>query len=114
MPSRIAPREDAAALVAERQGRALAVGNAQGQDAGRRQRPDLRRDRRYEHELIVWAAEQVRGGFRETSWRAFWATQIEGKPVAEVARELGVSPGSIHMSLNRIFVRIREKIGEVM
>src|SRR5204862_3707853 len=46
---------------------------------------------RYEHELVVWAAEQVRGNFQETSWQAFWATQIEGRPVAEVAAELDVS-----------------------
>ena len=68
----------------------------------------------YEHELIVWAAEQVRADFRETSWKAFWATQIEGRTVADVAAELGVSPGSIYMSRSRIFARIREKIDQVM
>jgi RNA polymerase sigma factor (sigma-70 family) len=68
----------------------------------------------YEHELIVWAAEQVRGDFRETSWKAFWATQIEGRTVADVAAELGVSPGSIYMSRSRILARIRAKIYQVM
>ncbi|MDB5389858.1 MAG: polymerase sigma factor [Planctomycetaceae bacterium] len=80
------------------------------------QAPDLVADaaqtRQYEHELIVWAAEQVRGDFHEASWKAFWATQIEGRNVAEVAVELGVSPGSIYMSRSRILARIRAKIEE--
>lgn len=69
---------------------------------------------RYEHELIVWAADKVRSEFHEASWKAFWATQIQGKSVADVAAELSVSPGSIYMSRSRILVRIREKIQEVL
>jgi RNA polymerase sigma-70 factor (ECF subfamily) len=67
----------------------------------------------YEHELIVWAAEQVRHEFRPTSWQAFWATQIGGRSVNETAAELGVSPGSIYMSRSRILARIKAKIAEV-
>jgi RNA polymerase sigma-70 factor (ECF subfamily) len=70
--------------------------------------------RAYEHELVVWAAEEVRGEFRETSWQAFWSTQVEGRSVAETAEELGVSPGSIYMSRSRIMARIRTKVREVM
>ena len=66
---------------------------------------DDARVRNYERELIVWAAEQVRSEFRETSWQAFWATQVEARSVAEVAAELGVSAGSIYMSRSRIFLR---------
>jgi RNA polymerase sigma-70 factor (ECF subfamily) len=67
----------------------------------------------YERELIVWAAEQVRDQFRPTSWQAFWATQIEGRDVAEVAADLHVSPGAIYMSRSRILAKIRAKIAEV-
>ena len=31
---------------------------------------------RYEHELIVWAAEQVEDEFIDTSWAAFWARPL--------------------------------------
>ena len=75
---------------------------------------DAEQARRYEQELILWAAEQVRGEFRDTSWRAFWATQVEGRSVAEVPKELGVTPGSIYMSRSRIFARIRSHIEEVL
>jgi RNA polymerase sigma-70 factor (ECF subfamily) len=72
------------------------------------------RETEYEYELVVWAAEQVRGEFLETSWKAFWATLIEGRDVAEVAAELGVSPGSVYMSRSRLMARIRSKVREVM
>jgi len=78
--------------------------------------PDASDDqtRKYEYELVVWAAEQVRGEFRQTSWRAFWATWIEGRSVADVAAELGVTRGSIYMSRSRITARIRAEVREVI
>ena len=72
------------------------------------------RSLQYEHELILWAAELVRGEFRDTSWRAFWTTQVDGRAVVDVARELGVTSGSIYMSRSRILARIRTKIQEVL
>lgn len=68
---------------------------------------------RYQHELIVWAAEQVRHEFLESSWQAFRATVIEDRPVNIVASELGVTAGSIYMSRSRIMARIRKRVAEV-
>jgi len=83
-----------------------------------RQAPDATMDdarrQEYERELILWAAELVRADFRETSWRAFWATQVDGRGVAETAAELGVSAGSIYMSRSRILARIRTKVAEIL
>lgn len=75
--------------------------------------PDDNNGRRYEHELIVWAAEQVRHEFLDTSWRAFWLTVIEDHPVDEVASTLNLTPGSIYMSRSRIMAKIRRKLTEV-
>lgn len=77
------------------------------------EKPDELRLRQYEHELIVWAARQVRHEFLETSWLAFWATVIEERSVEEVAAKLGVTPGSIYMSRSRIMARIKKKVAEV-
>ena len=76
-------------------------------------KPDEQHVRQYEHELIVWAAEQVRHEFLESSWRAFWATVIDERPVDDVAVELGVTAGSIYMSRSRIMAKIRKKVAEV-
>ncbi len=70
--------------------------------------------KQYEHELIVWAAEQVKDEFIETSWQAFWFTMIEDRSVAEVAQTLSITPGSIYMSRGRILRRIRDRISEVL
>jgi RNA polymerase sigma-70 factor (ECF subfamily) len=71
-------------------------------------------NRRYEHELIVWAAEQVQDEFRPTSWRAFWATLVEGRSVADVARELKLTPGGVYMARSRIMAKIQFKIRDVL
>ncbi len=76
--------------------------------------PDSLLAKQYEHELIVWAAEQVQNEFIPTSWQAFWQTMIESRPVAEVALSLSISPGSIYMSRGRIMKRIRDKVNEVL
>lgn len=76
-------------------------------------KPDEQHVRKYEHELIVWVAEQVRHEFLESSWRAFWATVIDERSVDEVAVELGVTAGSIYMSRSRIMAKIRRKVAEV-
>ena len=75
---------------------------------------DAELQRQYEQELILWAAERVRSEFRESSWRAFWETEIAGRAIADVAKELGVSSGSVYMSRSRIFARIRVIIEEVL
>ena len=68
----------------------------------------------YQQELILWAAERVRSEFRESSWRAFWETEVAGRSIAEVSKDLGVSVGSVYMSRSRIFARIRVIIEEVL
>lgn len=68
----------------------------------------------YQQELILWAAERVRSEFRESSWRAFWETEVAGRSIAEVSKDLGVSVGSAYMSRSRIFARIRVIIEEVL
>ena len=75
--------------------------------------PDQALAQEYDFELIQWAAQQVRHEFRETSWRAFWQTLVAGRPVHEVAEEIGVSPGSIYMSRSRIMARIRAKVQQL-
>lgn len=66
--------------------------------------------KQYQHELIVWAADQVKSEFMESSWQAFHETMIQQRPVNQVAKELNVSAGSIYMSRSRILARIKQKL----
>lgn len=70
------------------------------------------REFEYEHrrQAFLWAAEQLRNRFSELNWRAFWLTCVEGKPVPDVARELGISTGQIYVARCRVIARIKEMV----
>ncbi|MEI8022005.1 MAG: sigma-70 family RNA polymerase sigma factor [Schlesneria sp.] len=63
-------------------------------------------------QIFRWAAGRIRPEFREANWQAFWRTAVEGQGAIEVARELGISPGLVYVSRNRIMKRLREKVEE--
>jgi RNA polymerase sigma factor (sigma-70 family) len=58
--------------------------------------------------LFIWAAERAKLDFRDSTWQAFWRTAVEHKPVEEVAQELQISKGAVHISRCRVIARIRE------
>jgi RNA polymerase sigma-70 factor (ECF subfamily) len=64
----------------------------------------------YRRELFRWAAERVREQVSTTQWRAFWQTSVEDRPIAEVAREFGMSVGSVYIARSRVTKRIRDMI----
>ncbi len=85
-----------------------------------RQQPDARAsisevfDREYRERVLVWAAEQIREEFRESTWNAFWRTCIDGRPVAEVAEELGTTAGNIYVARSRIMSRLKTQVKHIL
>ena len=69
-------------------------------------------DHEYRQQVLAWATEQVRREFRDTTWQAFVETNIKGRPIAEVASELSLSPGSVYVARSRIIARLRAKVEE--
>jgi RNA polymerase sigma-70 factor (ECF subfamily) len=69
-------------------------------------------DEEYRRQLFAWAAEQVRGEFRQTTWRAFWLAGVEGACPKDVAETLGISVGAVYHNKSRVMARIRERIEE--
>ena len=51
----------------------------------------------------------IRTEFEERTWRAFWAAAVDGRPAAEVAAELGMSPGAVYIAKSRVLKRLREE-----
>ena len=64
----------------------------------------------YRRRVFRWAAERVRPTFQEKTWRAFWLTAVENRPVAEVGRELSLSIGAIHAARSRVMARLRRTV----
>lgn len=75
--------------------------------------PEALWDREYEQRLFAWAAEQIRGGFEEKTWRAFWQTAVEGQSAGRVAEALGMSVGAVYIAKSRVLARLREQIQQL-
>lgn len=69
-------------------------------------------DDEYRTELFRWAAERVRGEFRESTWQAFWRSCVVNESIADVADLLGMSPGSVYVARSRVIGRLRQVVEE--
>ena len=65
-------------------------------------------------QLYLRALDQVRGGFEERTWRAFWLTAIDGRSPVDVGRELGMAPASIRQAKCRVLRRLKDELGELL
>ena len=63
-----------------------------------------------ERRLFQVAANQVRDGFSEASWLAFWRTAVDGRSGREVATELGISVAAVYMAKRRVLARIKDRV----
>lgn len=64
----------------------------------------------YQREVFRWAAQRVRHGFQEETWRAFWMTGVEGEPIEDVAKMLGKTPGAIRIARCRVLARLKQEV----
>src|SRR5262249_13631026 len=60
------------------------------------------------------ALDLIRSEFEERTWQAFWLGAVEGHPTAEVAAELGMSPGAVYIAKSRVLRRLREEFADLM
>jgi RNA polymerase sigma-70 factor (ECF subfamily) len=67
----------------------------------------------FKRRAFRWAAEQVKREFAEGTWQAFWKTGVENRPIADVAKELGVSVGAVYIARSRVLARLRERTTEL-
>lgn len=56
------------------------------------------------------AAGDVQHEFDPSTWQAFWQTAVEQKNVADVAKSLGKSTGSVYAARSRIMRRIKQRV----
>lgn len=60
------------------------------------------------------ALELIRTEFEDRTWRAFLMVTVEARLPADVASELGMTPGAVYIAKSRVLKRLREEFGDVM
>lgn len=56
------------------------------------------------------ALRLIRGEFQPATWKAFWATVVDERPAAEVARELGITANAVYLACGRVVRRLRVEL----
>lgn len=64
----------------------------------------------YERQLFALVAQQVRTQVQERTWLAFWQSEVLGKPVSEVSRNLKMTAGAVYVSRSRVMARMKKEI----
>ncbi|WP_422923931.1 RNA polymerase sigma factor [Singulisphaera sp. PoT] len=70
-------------------------------------------DLEYRRQVFAVASQRVREHFQETTWEAFWRAGVENRDVAEVAVELGLTPGALYVARSRVIARLRQEIERI-
>jgi RNA polymerase sigma-70 factor (ECF subfamily) len=67
-------------------------------------------DREHDRQLARRALQIMQSDFEPATWRACWETAVEGRPAAEVGRELGMSAAAVYVARSRVLRRLREEL----
>ena len=63
--------------------------------------------------LVQEASDRVCRRVGEKTWKAFWLTTAEDLPTDEVARRLGMEPGTVRVAKSRTLRAIKEELKEL-
>jgi RNA polymerase sigma-70 factor (ECF subfamily) len=68
----------------------------------------------YRRRLVGRALALMQSDFAPATWKACWACVVEGRPAAEVARELGVRVGTVYAAKSRVLSRLRRELAGLL
>ncbi|HEV3446170.1 MAG TPA: sigma-70 family RNA polymerase sigma factor [Gemmataceae bacterium] len=108
-------RNKLARFLQRRRFQAIGAGSSNGHrrlDEVRNRDPDPKDvwEQEFQQHLFRVAAMQVKENFAAKTWQAFMRTAVEGLSAAVVARELGLSVGSVYVAKSRVLMRLSEEI----
>jgi RNA polymerase sigma factor (sigma-70 family) len=70
-------------------------------------------EREHRRCLFDWAVGQIRSGFQEATWQAFWKTSVEGRETKEVADLLGMTVGAVYIARSRVLAKLKQTIQQI-
>jgi RNA polymerase sigma-70 factor (ECF subfamily) len=60
--------------------------------------------------ILGHAVEFLKAEFPAGDWKAFWGLTVEGRPAADLARELGQSVAAVYSADARVVRRVRQEL----
>jgi DNA-directed RNA polymerase specialized sigma24 family protein len=60
--------------------------------------------------LLRAAAELMQAEFAPADWKAFWGVAVEGRPAADVSRDLGIPAAAAYAAEGRVLRRLRQEL----
>jgi RNA polymerase sigma-70 factor (ECF subfamily) len=88
----------------------LAAGGAPLPERAAPEAPDAFGEAEYRQRLVGRALQLMRTEFQPVTWKACWELVAGGKPAAEVARQLGITPNAVYIAKSRVLRRLREEL----
>jgi RNA polymerase sigma-70 factor (ECF subfamily) len=67
-------------------------------------------DSEYRRHVVAQALRVMQTDFEPNTWRACWDVVVGGRPPADVARQLGVSVGTVYAAKCRVLARLRQEL----
>jgi RNA polymerase sigma factor (sigma-70 family) len=67
-------------------------------------------DREYDRQLLLVAAERIRGDFQENTWQAFWCATVNGQSGKQVADALKMTVAAVYLAKSRVMARLKEAV----
>jgi RNA polymerase sigma-70 factor (ECF subfamily) len=59
---------------------------------------------------VARAIELMQADFQPATWKAFWEFVVNGRPAADIARELDLTPNAIYLARGRVLQRLRQEL----
>jgi DNA-directed RNA polymerase specialized sigma24 family protein len=60
--------------------------------------------------LLRAAVDLYQGEFPPSDWKACWGVTVEGRPAADVGRELGIPAAAVYAAEGRVLGRLRQEL----
>lgn len=64
--------------------------------------------------LLRQIVPTLRGNFHESTWRAFWKHVVDGRPVAEVAAEEGLTVAAVYKAKLRVMAHLHKELADLV
>ena len=71
-------------------------------------------DDEHDRHVALALLAAIRPEFSTGTWLAFEQTSREGRPIAEVAARLGMTPNAVMIAKSRVLKRLRERAAKLL